>query len=92
MICRCHQANLARLDVTVDPLASSTPPQDAHSGEALEQVVPAVVGWGRGRSGDPFFGEEQRQSGYAFSKAGRLIEAKAEPVPGAIEPKATSIE
>jgi hypothetical protein len=26
-----------------------------------------------------------------FSKDGRLIEAKAEPVPGAIEPKATSI-
>jgi hypothetical protein len=51
-----------------------------------------ATAWGRGRSRDPFFGEEQRQSGYAFSKAGRLIEAKAEPVPGAIEPKATSIE
>ena len=47
------------------------------------------------------FGEKQRQyttsacisvvNNPEYAKAGRLIEAKAEPVPGAIEPKATSI-
>jgi len=36
-------------------------------------------------------GKSSGSQGTHFLKAGRLIEAKAEPVPGAIEPKATSI-
>ena len=79
-------------------------PSQAHSAirdEWAKPWNPAVVGWGRRRSRDPPFGEKQRQyTTYAcisvvnnpeYAKAGRLIEAKAEPVPGAIEPKATSI-
>jgi len=69
-------------------------------GEALE---PGRRGLGEEAQPGPAFGEKQRQyttsacisvvnnPEHAFSKAGRLIEAKAEPVPGAIEPKATSI-